>query len=204
MTIDVLLFDLGKVVLDWDPRYFYRRFFTDDDAALERFLADAVPAEWILAMDRGEPLTEAIARRQREVPAHARLIGLWREGWPQMLRGELADTVAIVEALERAGYPLYALTNFATETWAIARACCPVLGRFRDIVVSGAIGIVKPEAQIYAHTIERFDLDPARTLFIDDLAINVAAARAAGFEAVQFTDAARLRVDLEFYGVALA
>lgn len=204
MKIDFVLFDLGKVLLDWDPRYFYRQFFPGDEAALERFLAEAAPTDWTLSMDRGEPVAEAIARRQREAPEHAALIGRWFEGWPRMLRGEIADSVDILDAVDRAGYPIYALTNFSTETWPIATARCAVLGRFRDVVISGEVGMVKPEHEIYRHTIERCGLDPARTLFIDDLSVNVQAARECGLNAVQFTSAQRLRADLAAHGVRLA
>jgi len=204
MTIQTLLFDLGKVLLDWDPRYFYRQFFPDDERALERFMLEALPVDWALSMDRGEPMAEAMARGQRANPAHAELIGRWAEGWPQMLRGEMAASVEILDAADRAGHALYALTNFSTETWPIATARCPVLGRFRDVVISGEIGMVKPDREIYLYTIERCRLDPARTLFIDDLAVNVAAARDCGLNAVQFTGAQQLRADLERHGVSLA
>ncbi len=204
ITIDTIVFDLGKVLLDWDPRYFYRRFFPGDEAALEQFIAEAITHDWVLGMDRGQPVADAVGRHAAALPQHAELIRRWPQGWPQMLRGELADSVAILDALERAGYPLYALTNFSTETWPVAVARCPVLQRFRHVVISGEIGLVKPDAAIYDYTIERCALQPARTLFIDDLAANVEAARAAGLQAVQFTGAPALRHDLAALGVRLA
>jgi 2-haloacid dehalogenase len=189
--MDTVLFDLGKVLLDWSPRYYYERFF-DEDAALERFLAEVVAPEWILEMDAGKPIDRAIAERQRRFPEHAELIARWKEGWPEMLRGEIAGTVAVVEALRARGRRLYALTNFSTETFPIARARCPSLALFEDTVVSGEVGLVKPDPRIYALAIERCRLDPARTVFVDDHLVNVVAARAQGFHALQFTTPERL------------
>jgi 2-haloacid dehalogenase len=127
--MNAVLFDLGKVLLDWNPRYFYSRFFDGDEDALERFLAEAVPGHWILEMDAGKPSAVAIAERQRLLPQHAELIGRWSEGWPQMLRGEIAGSVQILDELKRRGLRLYALTNFSTETFPIARECCEPTSR---------------------------------------------------------------------------
>jgi 2-haloacid dehalogenase len=190
--VDTVLFDLGKVLLDWSPRYYYERFF-DDEAALGRFLREVVAPEWILEMDAGKPIDRAIAERQRRFPEHAELIARWKEGWPEMLRGEIAGTVAVVEALRARGRRLYALTNFSTETFSIAQARCPSLALFEDTVVSGEVGLVKPDPRIYALAIERCRLDPARTVFVDDHLVNVAAAAAQGFHALQFTSPEGLR-----------
>ena len=190
--MDTVLFDLGKVLLDWSPRYYYARFF-DDEAALGRFLAEVVAPEWILEMDAGKPSDQAIAERQRRFPELAALIARWKEGWPEMLRGEIAGTVAVVQALRARGRRLYALTNFSTETFPIAQARCPSLALFEDTVVSGEVGLVKPDPRIYALAIERCRLDPARTVFVDDHLVNVEAAAAQGFHALQFTTPERLR-----------
>jgi len=199
--MDTVLFDLGKVLLDWSPRYYYGRFFGGDERALARFLTEVVGHEWIVAMDRGLPMDEAIAARQRQFPEHAELIARWKEGWPEMLRGEIAGTVAVLEELAARGRRLYALTNFSHETWPVARARFDFLGRFEDVVVSGEVGLVKPDPRIYRLAIERCRLDPARTVFVDDLPANVAAARAEGLHGVHFTTAERLREDLRALGV---
>ncbi len=194
--MDTVLFDLGKVVLDWSPRYYYARFFADE-AALERFLGEVVAPEWILEMDAGKPIDVAIVERQRRFPGYAELIARWKEGWPEMLRGEIAGTVAIVEALRARRRRLFALTNFSTETFPIAQARCPSLALFEDTVVSGEVGLVKPDPRIYALAIERCRLEPARTVFVDDHPVNVEAARAQGFHALQFTTPERLRQALQ-------
>lgn len=129
--MDAVLFDLGKVLLDWSPRYYYERFFAGDEAGLARFLDEVVAPEWILEMDRGRPMAEAIAARQQLHPAHAELIARWREGWPEMLRGEIAGTVAVLDELASRRRRLYALTNFSHETWPVARARFGFLGGSR-------------------------------------------------------------------------
>jgi 2-haloacid dehalogenase len=198
---DAVLFDLGKVLLDWDPRYFYARHFPGDAAALERFMREVVAPEWILEMDAGKPAAQAIAERSRLFPEHAALIGLWLHGWPAMLRGEIPGSVAILAALRDRGHRLYALTNFSTETFPVARARHAFLGWFEDVVVSGEHGRVKPDPAIYRLAIERCQLDPVRTVFIDDSPPNVAAGRAAGFHALHFTAPERLRAELVALGL---
>ncbi len=195
-TIDTVMFDLGKVLLDWDPRYFYRPQFGGDDAAMERFLSTAAPPGWVLEMDAGKPAAQAIAEQSARYPEHAAMLALWPAGWGRMLRGEIAGTAAILRQLKAAGKRLFALTNFSTETWPEAMTRCPSLGLFEDAVVSGEHGLVKPDARIYALAIARCRLVPARTVFIDDLAVNVEAARASGLHALHFSGPEKLRRDL--------
>ena len=199
--MDAVLFDLGKVLLDWSPRYYYERFFGYDAPGLEHFLNEVVSPAWIVEMDRGLTMAEAIAARQRLYPEHAELIARWREGWPEMLRGEIAGTVAVLEELAARGRRLYALTNFSHETWPVARARFEFLARFEDVVVSGEVGMVKPDPRIYRLAIERCRLEPVRTVFVDDLPANVEAARGEGLHAVHFTTPERLRDDLVALGV---
>jgi 2-haloacid dehalogenase len=198
---DAVLFDLGKVLLDWDPRYFYARYFPGDEARLEHFVRHVVAPDWILEMDAGKPAAQAIEERSRAFPEHAALIALWAHGWPTMLRGEIAASVAILAELRSRGRRLCALTNFSAETFPVARARHAFLGWFDDIVVSGEHGIVKPDPRIYRLTIERCRLEPARTVFVDDSPVNVAAGRTAGLRALHFTTPERLRADLAALGL---
>jgi len=194
--IDSIVFDLGKVLLDWDPRYFYQQHFPDDHDGLEGFVRNIVPGSWIVSMDAGKPSSAAIAERQREHPDHAHLIGLWMQGWGQMLRGEIAGTAQILRELKARELRLYALTNFSMETFPLAQQRCPTLALFDDIVVSAEIGLIKPDPRIYAYTERRCRLTPTNTLFIDDLEVNVAAARTAGWHAEQFVSPEGLRASL--------
>jgi len=198
--VDAVLFDLGKVLLDWDPRYFYRSYFAVE-AELEDFVQRVVAQRWIEEMDAGKPADQAIAERIRAFPEHAELIGRWKEGWPQMLRGEIAATVAILAALRGRGVRLYALTNFSAETFPLARRRFEFLSWFDDAVVSGEHGMVKPDPRIFELAIRRCGLEPARTAFIDDSPANVRAGRACGLHALHYTDAEKLRGELVALGL---
>jgi 2-haloacid dehalogenase len=160
-----------------------------------------VALEWIVEMDAGKPIDVAVAERQRLFPEHADLIGWWREGWPEMLRGEIAGTVEILADLKMRGRQLYALTNFSKETFPLARARCASLELFDHVVVSGEIGLIKPDPRVYAYAIECCRLDPERTIFIDDSPLNIAGARFAGLQAVRFTSPRELRSALAALGV---
>jgi 2-haloacid dehalogenase len=198
--MDAVLFDLGKVLLDWDPRYYYRRFFADEDE-LEEFVQRVVGHDFYLAMDAGKPAAQAIAERSRAFPEQAELIARWPEGWPVMLRGAIAGSVEILRELRGRGLRLYALTNFSTETWPTAKARFDFLSWFEDAIVSGELGIVKPDPRIFRLAISRCRLDPARTVFIDDAPANVAAGRASGLRSLLFTSPERLREDLAAIGL---
>ena len=198
--MDAVLFDLGKVLLDWNPRYYYRQFFPSEET-LEAFLAEALPPAWVAEMDAGKPADVAIAERQRLFPQHATLIGRWKEGWHSMLRGPIAESVAVLAELRSRGSRLYALTNFSTETYPVARERFEFLSWFEDAVVSGEHGVVKPDPRIFEIAIRRFGLDPPHSVFIDDLAENVAAACESGFRALHFTGAPKLRTDLRELGL---
>ncbi len=198
---NTVLFDLGKVLLDWDPRYYYAQYFPGDAAGLEHFVTQAVGPDFILAMDAGQPAAAIIAERCRQFPDDADLIARWPEGWPHMLRGPIAGTVDILRELKARGTRLYALTNFSTETWPVAVARFDFLGWFEDIILSGEHGVIKPDPRIYALAINRCRLAPARTVFIDDAAVNVTAGRAAGFDALLFENPEKLRAQLRTRGL---
>ena len=199
--IDTVVFDLGKVLLDWDPRYYYARHFGGDSEALEFFVNEVVPSRWIVEMDAGKPAARAISERQRLHPRHADLIALWSAGWPLMLRGEISGTAAIIRQLKTQGLKLFALTNFSTETFPIARERCPTLALFEDIVVSGEIGMIKPDPEIFRYTARHCRLEPQATLFIDDLPANVRAAQDEGWQAALFRSPELLCADLKALGL---
>ena len=199
--MDTVLFDLGAVLIDWNPRYLYRPLFGGDEAAMERFLAEIVPPEWNHQIDAGKPFAEAVAERIRDHPEQAELIALWRDQWPTMLREPIAESVAILDELRQQGHRLYALTNWSAETFPVARAKFGFLDWFEDIVVSGQVRLAKPDPRIFALTIERCRLDPARTVFIDDSKRNVEAGNNAGLHGLHFTGPQQLRSDLVRLGL---
>lgn len=199
--MQAIIFDLGGVLIDWDPRYLYRPIFGDDVAGMEDFLTRVCPPDWNRQMDAGVPFADAVAQRQREFPEHADLIALWKDGWPQMLHDAITEAVEILASVRARGHRLVALTNWSAETFPIARERFAFLEWFEDIVVSGVERLAKPDPRIFRLTLERNRLDPTRTIFIDDLPANVEAAAALGIDAVRFEGAARLRTDLERRGL---
>lgn len=198
--IDTILFDLGGVLVDWNPRYFYRPLFKGDEAAMERFLATVAAPEWNHQMDAGRAFDDAIAERQREFPEHAELIAQWKTGWPTMLGEAMQETVEVLDALRARGLRLYALTNWSAETFPIARTRFGFLEWFEDIVVSGEVKLAKPDPRIFELAIERCGLTPGSTVFIDDNLPNVRSAEELGFHVVRFEHAHGLRERLQTLG----
>jgi 2-haloacid dehalogenase len=201
VAADAVLFDLGAVLIDWNPRYLYRGLFEGDEDAMERFLRDVVPPEWNREIDAGKSFTDAVAERVLLHPDQADLIAQWKDGWPQMLQESIAGTVGILTELRDKGYRLYALTNWSAETFPLARKRFGFLEWFEDIVVSGEVLLAKPDPRIFKLTIERCRLQPARTVFIDDSLQNVEAAREAGLHALHFRNPEELRHDLVKLGL---
>jgi 2-haloacid dehalogenase len=199
--IDAILLDLGGVLIDWNPRYLYRPHFGADLEAMEDFLTRVCAPEWNLQMDAGKPFAEAVAERQREFPEHAALIALWHDGWAQMLRDAIPETVQILAELRARGHRLFALTNWSAETFPMAQGRFPFLQWFEDIVVSGEVKLAKPDPRIYRLALERNRLRAETTLFVDDAMHNVQAARALGLPAIHFQSPQTLRAELAQRGL---
>ena len=195
-----VVFDLGGVLIDWDPRYAYRQMGGTDEE-IEHFLEHVATSEWNRQFDAGLPFTEGIAARAEEFPDHAEWLEAWWSRWPDMLGGPIEGTVAILRELKERGTPLYALTNWSAETFPIARERFEFLTWFRGIVVSGEVEKAKPDAEIYHHLVDDFGIEPADAVFIDDSEPNVEAARALGFHGIRFTDPDVLRRDLAALGL---
>ena len=195
-----VVFDLGGVLIDWDPRYLYRQLFDDPDE-MESFLAEVTTAEWNAHQDAGRPWAEAIERLVDEHPERRELIEAFHARWPEMLAGEIPGTVHVLAELRAAGVRLVALSNWSAEMFPIARERFDFLAWFEGIVISGDVGVNKPDRRIFELLIDRFGIEPAAALFIDDSSANVEAATALGFHAIQFTDPTALRVELVRLGL---
>jgi 2-haloacid dehalogenase len=196
-----IVFDLGNVLLAWDPEIPYRRLIPDE-AERRRFLTEICNAAWNLEQDRGRPWREAEDLLIAEHPGLAPLIRAYFETHLETL-ALVSETEAILSALIAAGYDVTALTNYSGDTFAKAEAAYPVLQRFRGITVSGRVGMVKPDPAIYALHAARFGLDPAAILFFDDSQKNIEGARDAGWNAELFTSPEQMRADLAHYGIAV-
>lgn len=197
-----IVFDIGLVLLHWDAEIPYRRLIPDE-AERRHFLTHVCTHEWNIEQDRGRSWREAEDLLIAQHPEHAAMIRAFRQNWAEMIPHHYPDTLEIRDALLDRGYDVTALTNFAADTFDEARRMYPFLGGFRGITVSADIGLIKPELAIYRHHAKAFGLEPAATLFFDDNLKNVEGARAAGWQAEQFTSADKMRADLARHGVAL-
>jgi 2-haloacid dehalogenase len=183
----VVVFDLGGVLIDWNPRHLYRKLIADPDE-MERFLGTVTTTEWHGLQDRGGDPVEATRRLRAAHPAEADLVEAFYGRFDEMLEHDFPEMTALVERLAAAGLPLYLLSNAPAflDDWARDRGRDrhPFLGRFRDYVVSGRVGLMKPDAAIYDLVCRTGGFAPGDAVFIDDSPANVEGARAAGLAAV--------------------
>lgn len=202
MPIETVVFDLGGVLIDWDPRHLYRKLFDDPDA-LERFLANVVTAEWNERLDAGRSLAEATAELSTRHPELAPQIRAWRERWIETIAGPIAETARVLHELAERGTHLVALTNWSAETFPLVRhdPAYDFFARFERIYVSGELRLIKPDAVIFAHVEDDLGRRGDALYFIDDNPRNIAAASARGWRTHRFTDPDSLRADLVRQGL---
>lgn len=202
--VNTVVFDLGGVLVDWNPRHLFRKLLDGDEAAMETFLKEICNSAWNEKQDRGRPWSEAIDEAIAQYPLHAHHIRAYRERWDEMLGGALEETVEVLNELHHSGVRILALTNWSAETFHIAEQRFGFLEKFEGILVSGRERMMKPEPEIFQLLISRYDLTPSRTLFIDDVQANVDAAVEQGLLALQFTSALQLRNELREIGLPIA
>lgn len=191
----VVVFDLGGVLIDWDPRHMYRTLF-DDEAAMEHFLAEVTTPEWNAQHDAGRRWEDGVAQLASEHPEHADLIHAYWDRWEEMLAGPIEGTVEVLLDLRGAGREIHAITNWSGETFPIARERYEFLGWFGEIVVSGEEKIIKPDRRIYEILLERIDHRAEDCIFIDDSIRNIETALDLGFSTIHFRDPVQLRTEL--------
>jgi len=195
-----VIFDLGGVLIDWNPRYLYRKLF-DDESAMEHFLATVCTPQWNEQQDAGRPITEAVAQLTAQWPRQAALITAYYDRWTEMVGGPMTETVDVLAALHQRKVPLWALTNWSAETFPFVLERYDFFGWFQGIVVSGHEKMKKPDRRIYQVLLDRYSITPNHAVFIDDNPANVAAAREVGLHGLQFTTAQALRRELEGLGL---
>lgn len=195
-----VVFDIGRVFIRWEPDIPYRQLILDP-AERERFLNEVCNKAWLKLTDLGIPWAEAEAELIARFPADEAMIRAYRQHWSEMVPGEVEGSVGALDAVLKGGHDVTALTNFADDTFAVATERFPFLMRMRGITVSARVGLLKPDVRIYQRHARDFELEPAATLFFDDIAANVEGARTAGWIAEQFRDADGMRADLVRYGV---
>ncbi len=199
-AVDTVVFDLGGVLIAWDPRRLYRTFGLDD-SQVDAILSELDFMAWNHRLDEGADVDEAVAELSARFPQHAVLIAAYPARFEETLVGPIEGTVAILAELAERGVRLLALTNWSAATFPHARRLYGFLQRFESILVSGEEGVAKPDPAIFDLLIDRHTLDPARTLFVDDVPANVAAATGAGLRALRFVSPAQLSQELRSLGL---
>ena len=198
-TPNAVVFDLGGVLIRWDPRHLYRQLMPEDE--IDGFLDEVGFQAWNHEQDAGAPWGPAVEEHAALFPHRRELLAAYPARFAESLDGPVEGTVAILVELHAAGTRLVALTNWSAELFPHAEAAFDFLGLFEGIVVSGREGVAKPDPAVFDLLLSRYHLDPARTVFVDDSPANVAAAAAAGLRALAFTGPDRLRADLSRLGL---
>jgi 2-haloacid dehalogenase len=198
--LDTVVWDLGAVVIDWDPRYLYRRLLPDE-AAVEAFLGEVCTPAWHHRHDEGRPIAEGVAELVERHPDQADLIRAYLDRWDDMFAGEIKGSAALIEELDAAGVRQYGLTNWPGEMFPRALARFPSLRRLGGVVVSGREGVAKPSPEVFRRLLDRFGLRATSCLFVDDSQRNIEAAAALGFAVERFTAAAAFRARLVAEGL---
>jgi 2-haloacid dehalogenase len=198
---DIVIFDLGGVLVEWDPRHLYRKLFAGDETAMEHFLANVCTHEWNRGQDAGRSFAEGARLLKADYPHLAELIDAYGARFDEMMPGPVAGSVEILAELRARGTPLYALTNFSAETYRPAFARFEFLKWFRGVIVSGEVRAIKPNPEIFHALLETHAVDPHRAVFIDDVPANVAAATGLGIHGIHFTTPEALRAELVALGL---
>jgi len=199
-AVAAVVFDVGGVLLDWDPRHLYRQLF-DDPAEMDEFLLTVCTPDWHRAHDLGEQILPSCRELAARHPERADLIMAWAHRGEEMIAGQVDGTVEVLADLQAAGMPCFLLSNMEAETFPLRQERFPFLKSFDGCVISGFEGVAKPAREIFEILLTRYGLEPRRTVFIDDQPRNVAAARGLGLTAIRFTGAAQLRRDLRDLGL---
>ncbi len=194
-TADTVIWDIGRVLYQWDPRFLYEKRIADP-ARLDWFLNNVVTLDWHFQHDAGRPLAEMVPELVAQFPDERDLIEAYAPHWLETIPGPIAGTHDLVRRLAARNVPQFSITNFGTEFWAMFRPTAPILDYMGDIVVSGAEKMLKPDAAIFRLAANRFGVEPGQSLFIDDNEANIASARDLGFHVHHFTDAGLLEADL--------
>lgn len=198
--ITTAVFDVGKVLFEWDLRHLYSKLIADP-AELEYFVTHVVTPQWHFQHDAGRPLADMVPERIAEFPQHQALIEAYATRFNETIPGPVDGSLEIVAELAARDVPLFVITNFGAEFWDMFRPTQPVFDHFADIMVSGVEKLIKPDPAIYALARARFGLNAGEAIFIDDNRDNVIAARANGFAAHHFHDASSLRTELTAIGL---
>jgi 2-haloacid dehalogenase len=196
-----IIFDFGGVLLDWNPRYLYRKLFPNDEQGMERFLAEIGFDEWNHLQDAGRPFSVAVAELCSRHPQYCDLIRAYDERYPESIQGAIPGTVDILRSLRRLGFPLFGLSNWPAEKFCLVRPGYEFLGWFQGIVISGEVGFAKPDPRIFQVLLVQVGRPAGECLLIDDSPANIAAAQALGFQTIHFHTPPQLAGELARRGL---
>jgi len=194
--IKAIIFDFGNVLIEWDPRFVYQRFFPNNPDGMERFLREVNFTDWNLQQDKGRPFVEGVAVLSQQFPHYSHLIQAYHAHWIDSVGEPVAGTVHILKQLKRAGYPIYGLSNFSAETFPYIREKHNFFDLLDDMVISGEVGYVKPQPEIYQILLDKIRRPAAECLFIDDALPNISQAQRMGFTVVHFQSPEQLEASL--------
>jgi 2-haloacid dehalogenase len=197
----VFIFDLGGVLIDWNPRYLYRKIFKDDEQGMEYFLKHVCSPEWNVQQDAGRLFKEGTEELIAAYPEHRECIEAYFSRWPEMVADALWDSVAILKALKDKDYSLHALSNWSAETFPLVSHRFEFLGWFETILLSGAEKLVKPDPGIFELMLKRIGREAEECIFIDDTKANIATAHELGFCAIPFASPGQLKAELSQLGL---
>lgn len=186
---NTIVFDVGNVLIEWDPRHLYRRLFEGDEAKMGAFMSEVVTGAWNVEQDRGRSFADGIALLVGQFPEWEAEIKAFDTCWHEMVPGPIQVNVDLLAAVKRAGVPTYAITNFSREKWAECIVRFPFLQTFDGAIVSAHEGVIKPDPVIYQRLAERHALDLSACVFVDDSAKNIAAASSLGMATIHYAGA---------------
>jgi len=198
-----VIFDLGGVLVNWDPRHLYGRFFNNDFVAMEQFLTEIDFHAWNLEQDRGRSFADGVAELSAKFPQYADLIHAYDRYWEDSITGQIDGSIELLQALKAAGYAVGLLSNISTEKYEVLRRKYRFFDYFDSQLISAKVKLLKPDPRIYALLLEQINQAAEDCIFIDDSAVNVAGADRVGMTAIQFQSPQQLKTELQQRGVLI-
>ena len=200
-SIKAIIFDFGNVLLEWNPRYVYQRFFPNDPEGMERFLEEVNFMEWNMHQDKGRPFAEGVSILSKEFPQYSDLIQAYHDHWIDSVGQPVNGTISILNQLKQTGYALYGLSNWSAETFPYARQKYDFFNLFDDMVISGEVGHVKPDPEIFHILLAKIKRSAKECLFIDDSISNIHQAQKMGFGTIHFQSSEQLEAALHEFKI---
>ena len=200
-SIKAIIFDFGGVLINWDPHHLFNKYFSNDEQAVDSFLAEINFATWNLSQDKGYPFASAVIDLSAQFPQYAHLIHAYDEEWEQSITGVIPETVDILKRLKKDGYRLYGLTNWSAEKFALVKHKYEAFNLFESIMVSGEVKLIKPDPAIFRLLLQKIQRKPQECLLIDDSLPNIETAQKMGFAIHHFSSPARLEAALQQSGI---